>query len=94
MEVVLRFVIDLSVIYTCLNTALALTTKLSRDSLRVLRGQDVNNGTFDSHSKGKRGLTARDRQYTIPVWFGWLSRMYLTMSRTALVAFGDFGRTL
>ena len=93
MEVLLRFVVDLGVVNARLDPALALIIKLLRDSPRVLQG--IRHQTTPSTCILKREvLTARDRQYTIPVSFRWRSSMYLAMSRTGPARFDDLGRTL
>jgi hypothetical protein len=93
MQFLLRFIVDLRMVHTRLNLTPAFRIEIRRDPLRVLYSNkfDINDGCFEL---GNPLLTARERQYMIPVSSRWFSRMYLTMSLTTCAELDGFETTL
>ena len=93
MQFLFRLIVDLRMVHTRLNLTPAFLIEIRRDPLRVLYSNkfDINDRHFEL---GNLLLTARERQYMIPVSSRWFSRMYLTISLTICAALDGFETTL
>ena len=82
-------------VHTRLNLTLAFSIEIKRDPLRVLYNDkfDINDGCL-CFELGNSLLTARERQYIIPVSSRWFSKMYFTISFTTCFALDGFETTL
>lgn len=93
MQFLFRLIVDLRMVHTRLDLTLAFSIEIKRDPLRVLYNNkfDINDGYFEL---GNPLLTARERQYIIPVSSRWFSNMYFTISFTTCFALDGFETTL
>jgi len=92
MQFLFFLIVDLRMVHTRLDSTLTFNAEIKGDPLRVLHDKfDINDGCF---GLGHPLLTARERQYIIPVSSQWFSRMYLAISFTTCAAFDDFETTL
>jgi hypothetical protein len=93
MQLLFRPIADLRMVHTRLNLTPAFRSEIKRDPLRVLYNSklEINRRHF---KLGNPLLTARERQYMIPVSSRWLSKMYLTISFTTCAALEGFETTL
>lgn len=93
MQSLFRLIVDLRMVHTRLNLTPAFSIKIRCDPLRVLYSNkfDINDLCFEL---GNSLLTARERQYMIPVSSRWFSRMYFTISLTTWAELDGFETTL
>jgi hypothetical protein len=93
MQFLFCLTVNLRMVHTRLNLTLAFSIEIKGDPLRVLYNNkfDLNDGCFEV---GNPLLTARERQYMIPVSSRCFSRMYLTISRTIWAELDGFETTL
>jgi len=93
MQFFFRLIVDLRMVYTRLNLTPAFRIEVRRDPLRVLYSNrsDINDQCFESRNPL---LTARERQYMIPVSSRWVSRMYLTICLTTWAVLDGLETTL
>jgi hypothetical protein len=93
MQLLFRLIVDLRMVHTRLNLTPTFSIKIRRDPFRVLYSNkfDINDRCFEL---GNLLLTARERQYMIPVSSLWFSRMYLIISFTTWAELDGFETTL
>jgi hypothetical protein len=74
MQFLFRLIVNVRMVHTRLDSTPAFSIEITRDPLRVLYNNrfDINDRSFEL---GNPLLTARERQYMIPVSSQWFSRM-------------------